>query len=861
MDAPPTGTVTFLLTDMEGSVQLWERQPEVMKAVQARHDELLRSEIEKRNGVVIRDRGEGDSFFAVFANASEALATAVAIQLGLAAVQWPEELSIRVRIGINSGEAEFREGDYYGAAINRCARIRAAAHGEQVLLGAATEKLVADHLPSGVTLIDLGEHRLRDMARPERIFQLSHPDLRREFPPPKTLETAATNLPLQLTSFIGREADLAEIRLLLGQTRLLTLVGAGGSGKTRLALELGAEVLDSFPDGVWFVELSPIADGALIPSQVATAAGIREEPGRALQATLVERLGKSQTLIVLDNCEHLLESTAGMVEALLRGSAHLSMVATSQEVLHAEGEVSWRVPSLDEELCLRLFVERARQVNPHFELGDRAETVTQICRRLDGIPLAIELAAARVAVLSPAEILERLDDRFRLLTGGRGGALPRQKTLRAALDWSYGLLSEAEQTLLARLSVFVGGWSLQSAEAVCSGGEVAPAEVLDLLSRLIDKSLVVTTPAEPGTRYKLLDTMRQYAFERLVTSGDAEAIQLRHAEHFAATEVAVTGRLGPSGLIQLRTGQSAEEVANLRAALQFVRRKGPALALRVATQLSPLLRRDGHLREGRNALKELLAAWPAVDEVRLRALLELRIITYAMGEFEFCLEIAREALQVAEALGEPGPLNEARIALALSNRVMRRFDEATEYFKAALESVIALGDEQAAEHLRSGLAMTALLAGDPKRARALLDDVLGRHSQDSDVRLNVLSVLSIAELVDGNAQHARDHLLEVVRGGIANAARTIKINGIEVMAAIELDLGHPEASLRLAGAAEAFRREDGSVLSPLGVTILQPYTDRARARFDSDRTAVLLSEGGQMSLEEALQYFLEEHTS
>ena len=861
MAEPPTGTVTFLLTDMEGSVQLWERQPEAMKVVQAGHDELLRSEIERRHGVVIRDRGEGDSFFAVFANASEAVATAFAVQLQLAAAQWPHELSVRVRMAINSGEAEFREGDYYGAAINRCARIRSAAHGEQVLLGATTENLVADHLPPRVVLIDLGEHRLQDMARPERIFQLSHPDLRRDFPPPKTLETAVTNLPQQLTSFVGRDADLAEIRSLLSRTRLLTLVGAGGSGKTRLALQLGAEVLERFPDGVWFVELAAIADGDLIPSQVAAAARIREEPGRAPQATLVERLLKARTLLVLDNCEHLMESVASLVEALLRTSAHLTVVATSQEVLHAEGEVSWRVPSLDEELGVRLFVERARQVIPHFELREQAETVTQICRRLDGIPLAIELAAARVAVLSPAEILERLDDRLRLLTGGRGGALPRQKTLRAALDWSYGLLSEAEQTLLARLSVFVGGWRLESAEAVCAGGEVAEDEILNLLARLIDKSLVVTKQSEQGTRYQLLDTMRQYALERLVASGTAEAMQLRHAQHFAVMSLTVAGGLHSSGLVQLRTEEAAEELANLRTALQFARREEPALALRVATQLSPLLRRDGHLREGRSALVELLAAWPPVDEVRLRALLELRIITYAMGDYEYCLQTAREALQVAEALGEPRLLNEARIALGLANRVLRRFDEASQYFAAALESVIALGDEQDAERLRTFLAMTALLAGDRKRARVLLDDILTRLSPLSEVRVEVLSVLSIVELVDGNAQLARDHLLGAARAAMPNFSRTIKLNGIDIMGATEVALGHPHAALRLAGAAEALHRADSSVLSPLGVAILQPYIDQARAMFDSDRAGQLWAEGGRMTLEEAMEYFLAEHTN
>ena len=678
-----------------------------------------------------------------------------------------------------------------------------------------------------------------------------------------TDDATSNNLPTQLTSFVGRNEELAEIRSLLVRTRLLTLVGSGGSGKTRLALQLGADVLEQFPDGVWFVELATIAEGELIPGQVAAAVGVREMPGRALLAILVERFQKSRTLLVLDSCEHLKEPVAGLVEALLRASVNLTVMATSQEVLHAEGELSWRVPSLDEELGVRLFVERARQVNPHFELGAGAETVAQICRRLDGIPLAIELAAARIAVLSPAEILERLDDRLRLLTGGRGSAQSRQKTLRAALDWSYGLLSGAEQTLLARLSVFVGGWRLESAEAVCVGGEVAQDEVLNLLTRLIDKSLVVIRPSEPGTRYELLDTLRQYALGRLEAGGAADQTRLRQAEHFAAMGLAVAGRLGPSGWkdVHLRTERAADELANLRAALQFARRDEPALALRVATQLSPLLRRDGHLSEARSLLVELLAAWSQVHAVRFLALLELRIVTFTMGDYELCLRTAREALQIAQAIGELKMINEARIALGLVNRVIGRYDEATACFSAALESVSTLGEEQDAERLRVLLATTATAAGDWQRARFLLSDLLVHVSPLSDVRPEVTFALAIVELLDGDAMLARDHLIETAAAVMPDASRYAKVNGIYFMAAIESALGHPEAALRLAGAADALNRAQESVLSAVGISMLQPFIDRARALFDSDRVDLLWSEGSKLSLDEATQYSRAEHTS
>jgi predicted ATPase/class 3 adenylate cyclase len=547
----PTGTITFLYTDIEGSTRLWEHQPAAMHSALQRHDAILRQAIEANAGQVFRT--VGDAFCAAFSAAPQAVAAAVETQRLLHAESWQLERPIRVRIALHTSAAEVQNGDYVGSSLNRIGRLLPVCYGGQTLLTQATEQLTRDYLPEGVRLLDLGGHRFRDLVQPERIYQLVIPGLPERFPPLKTLDTIPNNLPPQLTSFIGRQRELEEIGSLLKTNRLVTLTGPGGTGKTRLSLQSAAASLDAFPDGAWLVELAPLADPALVPQSAASALSLREKPGQTLQEVLREYLCERTLLLVLDNCEHLVQTCAQFTDDLLHTCPRLKVMASSREALGIAGEVTFQVPSLSlprsgspmdvEELlkyeAVRLFVERATAVNTHFVLSaQNAAPVAQICRRLDGVPLAIELASARVKIFSPEQIASRLDDRFRLLTGGSRTALPRQQTLQALIDWSYDLLSEQEKTLFRRLSVFAGGWSFETAEAICSGEftpglEIETGDILDLLASLANKSLVMVDDQGDETRYRYLETVRQYASERLLTSGEAARVRDRHLAYYA----------------------------------------------------------------------------------------------------------------------------------------------------------------------------------------------------------------------------------------------------------------------------------------------------------------------------------------
>ncbi len=595
--AMPSGTVTFLFTDIEGNTALWEAQPDAMSVALARHDALMREAIASQNGCVFRT--VGDAFCAAFATAPEALAAGIAAQIGLhaereeGAASSPEGLApLKVRMGLHTGAVETRDGDYYGQPLNRVSRLMAAGHGGQILLSVACQELTRDTLPPSITLRDLGLHRLKDLSRPEQVFQVVHPDLPTDFSPLRSLNNPEypNNLPQQVTSFIGREAEVAHIKALLGSHRMLTLAGAGGAGKTRLALQAAADLLDGVRDGVWLVEFASLTDPGLVPHSVAEVLGVREEPDQPIAKTLVSSLREKHLLLVLDNCEHVLAACAFFVADLLRACPGVVILATSREALGVAGEQTYRIPSLSlpdpkrtytvEALsqyeAVRLFIDRAGLSHPSFAVtSQNAPAVAQICARLDGIPLAIELAAARVKVLSAEQIGTRLDDRFHLLTGGSRTSLPRQQTLKAAIDWSYDLLTPSEKTLLCRLSVFSGGWTLAAAEAVCADAGSDPPEkidtmdVLDLLAGLVDKSLAVYEDGDQGQdRYRLLETVRQYGRDRLDESGRADEVQARHQAFFLAfaenAEMRMNGREQMVWLDRLEA-----EHDNLRGALEW----------------------------------------------------------------------------------------------------------------------------------------------------------------------------------------------------------------------------------------------------------------------------------------------------
>jgi predicted ATPase/class 3 adenylate cyclase len=660
----PAETVTILFTDLESSTRLWESHPEAMRLAVARHNEILRTAVRSRNGHVIKEMGDG--VYAVFARAGEAVIAAADAQLALAEENWGFTSPFRVRIGMHTGEAELRNGDYFGQAVNRAARLMAAAHGGQIVISQATEGLVRDVLPAGFALIDLGEHRLRDLSRRERVFQLTGPRLESRFPPLRSMEAYPGNLPLQLTSFVGREREIGSLAAALSKARLVTLTGVGGVGKTRLALQVAAEVLPNYPDGAWLCELAPVREPGAVGQTVAAVFGVSAHPGQSLGETLAEYLRSRRLLLLLDNCEHLLGGVADLVQALGRQCPELAVLATSREGLGVEGEriilvQPLRAPSssagvevVAESDAPRLFVERAAAVKAGFVLNQgNAAAVAGVCRRLDGIPLALELAAARVAVMSPAELARRLDQRFRTLAGGRRGAVERHQTLRSAIDWSYALLSEPEQRLLGRLAVFAGGCTLEAAEAVAAGNGIAVDMVFDHLASLVAKSLVVADDEGPAdTRYRLLETIRDYAEECLKGHGERVEVRRRHARYFTDwVETASRGMRGPEQSTWM--GRLNREQGNLQATMAWaIDADNADVALRLLEAVKVLPTVNMPVSYALSAEAESAIGLSGAREHRLfvAALVQAAMHAWSRGDFDRADDLCGEALDAERRL-------------------------------------------------------------------------------------------------------------------------------------------------------------------------------------------------------------------
>ena len=564
----PSGTVTFLYTDIEGSTELWERHPEEMQVALARHDAILESAIDSRGGMIFARTGDG--MVAAFASARDAVAAAVTAQQGLEKEPWPKPLgSVRARMGLHTGEGTLVEGQYLNQPINRCARLMAIGHGGQVLVSAMTEPLVRGALPHDAGLADLGEHRLRDLSEPLRVFEVRHRELPSEFPPLRSLDAFPGNLPVQISSFIGRQVELDRVRTALQSARQVTLTGVGGVGKTRLALQVAAEVLPQFKDGAWLVELGAVRDTEGVPNAFAAVFGVTSRSGQSVADALVDFLRAKELLVVVDNCEHLLDAVAGLVDALERICHRIVILSTSREGLATEGERIVALPSLhspaaDSEFeaiaasdSVALFVDRAQAADAEFELsGENARSVAQVCARLDGVPLAIEIAAARVATMTPAELVQGLDRRFEVLAGGRRRAVQRHQTLRAAIDWSYELCTDPERRLLVRMSVFSGGATREAIEAVCGGEPIAPGQTFATLSSLVAKSLVVAQRDQSHSRYRLLETIREYGEEHVVEAGELQVLRAAHADYFCALAGAMSDEL--LGLRQIESARLFE---------------------------------------------------------------------------------------------------------------------------------------------------------------------------------------------------------------------------------------------------------------------------------------------------------------
>jgi len=866
MDALPSGTVTFLFTDVEGSTLLLERLGPDWGATLDAHHGLLRAAIEGAGGQQVNT--SGDAVFAVFARPPDAVAAAVAVQRALAAKEWPEGVRLRVRMGLHTGAAERAGRDYAGLDVHRAARISAAASGGQVLLSSATRLLAERDLPEGVRLRDLGEHRLKDLPRPEHLHQLCIEGLPAEFPPPRTLDAWRDTLPAQPTSFVGREREVAEALALLEGTRALTLTGPGGTGKTRLALRIAAESSEAFRDGVVFVALSALEDPSLVAPTVAAALGVQEEAGRPILTSLAERLAGMEVLLVLDNYEQLLPAAALVGELLATGPG-VRILVTSRAPLRVAWEREYEVSPLAlpdpaaaatlEELAtseaVALFVERARAIDPGFALThENAGAVARICAALDGLPLAIELAAARTRLLSPPAILERLGTCLPLLTGGPRDSPARQRTLRGAIEWSYDLLEPDNQAMFDRLAVFAGEWSLEAAQAVCSPGG---ADALDALDALVEQSLVRPLgDGSPEPRFRMLQTIREYAQERLAASGDEPELRARHARFFLALAQAARPELtGPHQNAWL--DRLGHEQDNLRAALRWAVEGGNVeTGLLIAAAIWRFWQLRDHLAEGEARLTELLAD-PSASAAPARAAgaTALASVLYWQGDYAGARERYEEGLALQVALGDEAGAADVRSSLGWLAAATADWPAARRCFEEAAESARARGDRTALGYALQGVGMSALRDGDRPAARAALEEAVAllRASGDTFGLANALYDHGRMLVTEGDHDEGRESLLESLRRHAAAGDLSGIAFVLDALSEIALEEGRGERSVRLAAAADGMRESLGARAPS---SIIGEWDARAAVRglIPQGVVAEAWAEGRTMGLERVLTY-------
>ena len=734
----------------------------MMPSLLARHNRILHQAIEGHNGYIFQV--VGDSFAAAFHSASDALNAAVDAQRELHNEAWTPA-PIKVRMGIHTGAAQLQidsnDNAYSGyATIALTQRIMSAGYGGQLLISGATRELVRDVLPENTELLDIGEKRLKDLLRPEHLYQLNILELPSTFPPLKTLDAFLTNLPTQLTTFIGRENEITEVKQELESHRLVTLTGSGGTGKTRLSLQVAAELLDHFDHGVWFVELAPLADPELIPQTILSTIGVQEQQGRTPLEVLKEYLHEKQTLIVLDNCEHLVSASAEVVNTLLNAAPKLKILASSREALGVKGEMSYPVPSLSlpdikhlpvfEQLsryeAVRLFIDRALLVAPHFVVDkDNAPHIAQICHRLDGIPLAIELAVARIKMLSVEQISKRLDDRFRLLTGGARTALPRQQTLRALIDWSYDILSENERLLLRRLSVFAGGWTLEAAEEVCSGDNIEIYDVLDLLTQLVNKSLVVVMEHSQGreTRYRMLETIRQYAREKLLEAGSSEIIRDKHLAYFVKLVEQAEPELYRSNQV-FWFNKLDDELDNLRMAMEWALVANVESGLQIASIPWRFWNAHGYPGDLGEWFKQLLERYITTDILHARALAVYSIWHFQRGNFPETIRLAGQSLQMARRLSDRQTEAFSLNFLGAFNMLQGNVGEGMSLLEESLAIYRTLGDKIGqADTLRF---LTVVNRGHPEYLADFIKEAIRLYRELDDLSGITICLMSLARL-------------------------------------------------------------------------------------------------------------------
>ncbi len=879
MPTLPTGTVTFFFSDIEGSTKMAERLGDAWPALLDAHRDVIRRAITDAGGTEVGT--EGDSFFVAFASAPAAVVAAVAAQRGLAEHDWPEGVEIRIRIGLHTGEASLA-GDtadnYIGLDVHRAARIAAAGHGGQVLLSDATRILTETSLPEGVTVRDLGERRLRDLTRPERIHQLVIESLPSEFPPLKTLDATPNNLPIQLSSFLGREHELGEVIERLADSRLLTLTGPGGTGKTRLSLQVGARVADRYPDGVFFVSLSSLRDPELVPATIAQELGLADRGGLSPMEAVTEHVRRRRMLLILDNFEQVTDAAPRVAE-LLAAAPDLTVLATSRSALRVYGEREYPVPplgvpdprkpgspqSLSQYEAVALFIERAVSVKPSFAVtNENAPAVAEISARLDGLPLAIELAAARINVLTPQAMLTRLGHRLSLLSGGLQDRPERQQTLRGAIDWSYDLLDEGERALFRRLSVFSGGARLDAIESVCAGEQLG-IDVLDGLTSLIDKSLLrqVADPDEEP-RFLMLSTIREYAMDRLQETGRAEDLQRSHAEHYTAlAEQAAPHLMGDDKRRWLDWLEADRD--NLRAAVDWAVDHGDAsLALRMVAAMWRFAQMRGYLAEGEERTRRALEM-PA-DEVdpavRASALEALGGLYWWMGDFDRCGAAYRECLELRQQTGDKAAIAEAwynlSFPIGFSAMVEHREDLSAAYnaIEEAKKLYTELGDQAGLAKAEWAYLTIGWRDEDLEMAREHGEKAEGYFRELGDGFMLGWSLYDVGliDVRENKPADARRRLREALQ--IFNDVRDVSgyalvLDAFAALALLEKD---EERAARISGAVANLERTTGTGLNP---------SNRSLAGYDpiylrdKPETAAAWAEGMHLTHAEAIAYALQ----
>lgn len=863
----PTGTVTFLFTDIEGSSRLWELHPATMAAAVARQEELLREKIAAHRGHVFKT--QGDAVSAAFRTAGDALLAAVHAQTALHAEEWCGGEPIRVRVALHTGTAEARGADYHGAPLNRVARLVSAAHGGQVLLSLACEELVREQLPEGVTLIDLGEHRLRDLSRSERIFQAVHPDLPSQFPPLRTLDARPNNLPVQRTPLVGREQDVQEVRKLLTRMEggLVTLSGPGGSGKSRLGLQVGAELVDEFEDGVYFVPLGATREAPLVAAAVARALGLRVEGDASALETLKEHLRSKHVLLILDNFEQVVDA-ASVATELLKACPAVKILVTSRAVLRVSGEREYPVPPLPQpdsrritpdEACrypaIELFVQRAQAVQPEFRLTrENAPMIAEICARLDGLPLAIELAAARVKMLPPEQMLARLDNRLKLLTRGARDLPDRQQTLRGAIGWGYDLLSEEEKTVFRRLCIFSGGFTLPMAQAVCGPEGEMELELLDGLASLVDKSFLRHEQAEG--RFTLLGTIREFGIEELVASGEMERMHRSHAACMVdlarEAEQALRGPEQAAWLDRLEL-----EHENLRVALDWgVEAEGASEeAWRLAGSLWRFWFLRGYVEEGRSYLERLAARRaPGSVAARARALTGAAFLAFFHGDARAAERHFRESMRLSDEACDLWHL--AFSLCGLGSCAQYRGDHARARVALQRGANLArkLGDPWLIGLALSSHWASVVAAGDFASSEPMFEECLEHCRAAGDPSLTAwpLMILGVIHHVTGRLDTAEAYLAEgtVLAQEVRNNGGVS--SGLEGIAEIWIKQGRLEEGARLLGASQALHDANGNARQPYGLPMYNEALATLRERLGEAEAEALLAEGRRLSTDEAL---------